>query len=284
MLAAAITAHYQNIPIFHLHGGEVSGSADDLVRHAISKFSHIHFVSSIRSKQHLIAMGEEEWRIIPVGSLRKHDIEQLRQWDQQTKELMSEKYQLHPNKKKILFVMHPDSKAKHSFAEQIDEALSSLENLHDVQIFILGSNSDAGGEVFARRIQQFAQEHQASYFHSIPATDYLFFLSKVDLLMGNSSSGMIEAPFFSLPVINIGQRQRNREQGRNVINVDYDRQKITQAIQGVLTGKGAKDSSQNPSGNPYDLGFMPATEIIQRIEALLKNPEMMNKRMVLNNG
>lgn len=275
MLAAAICAHYQNIGIIHLHGGEMSGSADDAIRHAISKLAHIHFVATKKAKQNLLAFGEEEWRIHPIGSLRKVDIQQFAQLDQKVKQTWQEKYRLNDQQKQILLVMHPDSTDDLPFQQQIDCVLQAISTLPHTQIIMIGANSDAGGEIFNKKLQQFARtQENRLYFHSVPSDEYLFLLANVDLLIGNSSSGIIEAPFFQLPTINIGKRQQNREQGGNVINVDYDENKILRVVQDVLFGNLTVTKE-----NPYDLVAHPEKEMTAIIKTLRNDYSLRKKKM-----
>ncbi len=264
MLAAAIAAHYQNIKVFHLHGGEKSGSADDRVRHAISKLSNYHFAASYQSKEQLARMGEEESCIFVSGSLRKHDVQWLTTLDRTVRDEWVKKYRLTSTQKKLLFVMHPDSKESVSYREQIDIVLKSLDKVKDVQILILGTNSDAGGGIFRERIESFISGHKhVTYIESIPPNEYLFLLSEMDLFIGNSSSGIIEAPFFHLRFISVGSRQQSREQGGNVINVPYDATVIEETIKDTLQQEKQKIE------NPYDVLDSPAEEIVKQLKRWL---------------
>jgi len=264
MIAAAITAHYQNVAIFHLHGGEKSGSADDAIRHAISKLSNYHFVSSLESKKRLVSMGEKELNIVVIGSLRKHDVQNIKKIDHETKQSLSKKLKLSKSKKKILFVMHPDSKENISFSNQINEAFIALKEFREAQIFLLGTNSDAGGEVFHKYIREFVSQHEnATFFDSLPPNEYLFLLSQVNVMVGNSSSGIIEAPFLHLPFINIGNRQKDREHGDNVCHVGYHSSHIKKEIQTALS------SQIKNIKNPYDVVKSPAEEVVKVLEQLL---------------
>ncbi|WP_181348835.1 UDP-N-acetylglucosamine 2-epimerase [Thalassobacillus sp. CUG 92003] len=264
MLAAAISAHYQNIMTFHLHGGEQSGSADDAIRHAISKLSHVHFVSTHQSKQRLIAMGIEGSCIVTTGSLRKHDIvnvtsataEKIKGWKQA--------FKIAEDKQRVLVVMHPDSKESLPFEEQINHVLQALIPFDGLQLFILGSNSDAGGETFTSCIHEMLSYYKdVTYVETLSPDDYLFLLANVDVLIGNSSSGIIEAPFFNLPFINVGNRQKSRERGTHVWDVDYDKRHIHQTLKIVL--------SQSPVqfANPYDVLDSPRDVIVQEIKSRL---------------
>lgn len=266
MLAAAISAHYQNITTFHLHGGEKSGSADDAIRHAISKLANFHFVSTRKSKANLVQMGVEDSTILVTGSLRKHDVMLIKSISKELKLKLIRKKVLSTTNKRVLFVMHPDSKEKVSYQEQIDSVLSGLTMINDVEIIILGTNSDAGGAIFRKAIKEFStQKKNVTFIETLPPDEYLYLLSEVNLLLGNSSSGIIEAPFFNLPFINIGNRQRNREQGGNVINVSYESKIIKETTEKIL-GEGKKQFN-----NPYDIIEQPAKEIVEHIKKWTSN-------------
>lgn len=266
MIAAAIAAHYQNIVTVHLHGGEKSGSADDAIRHAISKLSNFHFVSTNRSKDNLIKMGVEKSSIFVSGSLRKHDVNFIKSIDQDFRKYLKRKYNLSSTKKTVLFVMHPDSKEIISYKEQVDSVITALEGIHNIDIIILGSNSDAGGEVFRKSIKEFSNLNKhVKYFESLPPNEYLFLLSEVHVMIGNSSSGVIEAPFFNLPFLNIGKRQQNREQGSNVYNVPYIITLIEKNLKNII-GEQKKNYD-----NPYDVLESPATEIVRQMKIWMKS-------------
>ncbi|NEW08510.1 UDP-N-acetylglucosamine 2-epimerase (hydrolyzing) [Paenibacillus sp. SYP-B3998] len=262
ILSAAIAAHYQNIGIVHLHGGEQSGSADDAVRHAISKFAHLHFVASLKAKQHLLRLGEADWRIVPIGSLRKQQIERIRNLKDATACLWSEAFGIHSPRSKILLCIHPDSKDPLNYEEQINSVLNALRPYAcESDIYVIGPNSDSGGSLFREKLLAFVNEHPlARYIPSIPDDQFLFLMSNVDLMIGNSSSAIIESPFFHLTAINIGNRQQGRESADNVISIPFDTVAIQQAIHLQLN---TKDSLQ--CANPYDLCENPEREFIEQL-------------------
>ncbi|MED3833341.1 UDP-N-acetylglucosamine 2-epimerase [Peribacillus frigoritolerans] len=259
MLAAAISAHYLNIPIVHFHGGEVSGSADDSIRHAISKLAHIHFVSTEKSYRTLLQFGEEDWRIHLIGSLRKTEINQIKNMSSYERFCLRNHYSIQHNKNLLLVVFHPDSRDSVPVEEQVETLLSSLNSFFKDQFIFIGANSDAGGDFFNRRIKEFCDLNNTftSFYYSIPQEDYLFLLSEANLLLGNSSSGLIEAPFFNLPYVLIGNRQKGRERGSNVLEVPYDENKITSVISHVL------QAEKQMSSNPYDTLKCPETQVIK---------------------
>jgi GDP/UDP-N,N'-diacetylbacillosamine 2-epimerase (hydrolysing) len=282
MLAAAIAAHYQNIGIIHLHGGEISGSADDGIRHCISKLAHLHFVSTYEAKNNLLKMGEEEWRIHPIGSLRKHDIKRIKQLPREKREQLLKKYHLKKEEKKILFVFHPDTKETVPIENQINEVLTGLKKAtKNSKIIIIGSNSDAGGDLFQKKLIAFANQspHHVSYYSSIPSDEYLFLLSQVNILVGNSSSGIIEAPFFQLPFIHIGNRQKLRTHAENVLFIDYHASQIEETIHNLLS-----QYTDKTINNPYDLYESPAKEMLSRLKESIKHPHFLHKKTILPMG
>lgn len=273
MLAAAVAAHYQNIGIIHVHGGEYSGSADDAIRHAISKLAHIHFVATRQSGQNLVNMGEADWRIAAIGSLRKQQISRIKQMDPSARKLLCEKYQLDTPRKKLLVVIHPDSKEPVSYAKQISSVRQALEAFSTVDFFIIGPNSDSGGDLFRRQLIDFSQNRPHShYFSSIPDDEFLFLLDNMDLFVGNSSSGILEAPFFHLPFLSVGNRQNRREQADNVIGVPYDENSIRTEVERLL------QTPRTPVRfNPYDLSDHPELELVNRLHHFVQHPAILQK-------
>lgn len=273
MLAAAIAAHYQNIGIVHLHGGECSGSADDTVRHAISTFAHLHFVSNAEAQHFLVNRGEAHWRVIPVGSLRKTEVQRVYDLPNEERERLITRYDLATAHPKVVVAMHPDSKDPVSFDAQIESVLLALRSMKQTQFIVIGPNSDAGGEVFKERLYSFVQESSLRrYYASVPSSDYLFLLSKADLLVGNSSSGIIEAPFFQLPFVNIGARQKNRTHASNVVHAEYEETNIKEAVFASLYA-----SRKTIVENPYDLCDCPEQEIVHVLKQLSEHPQLLNK-------
>ncbi|WP_245579689.1 UDP-N-acetylglucosamine 2-epimerase [Alteribacter aurantiacus] len=258
MLAAAIASHYQNIPSVHLHGGEQSGSADDNVRHAISKLSMYHFTATEKSKERLIDMGEIGDHVAVSGSLRKHDMEALRL---EKASPLLEQVKGWKKRRLLVLAVHPDSKGKLDFDEQVQRVIEGVVPFQDWSIVCIGPNSDAGGQVFRRHLSGFVKRYKhVHYKETLSSNEYLYLLSQADVLVGNTSSGIIEAPFFSLPFVNVGERQRNRECGQNVIHVDYDGDAIAKAI------KEAASLKLTTKDNPYDVVSSPALFIVEQMK------------------
>ncbi|MGW6436063.1 UDP-N-acetylglucosamine 2-epimerase [Peribacillus butanolivorans] len=264
MLAAAITAHYLNIPIVHFHGGEISGSADDSIRHAITKLAHLHFVSTEKSYRTLLHLGEEDWRIHVIGSLRKTEITQMKNQSIAEIDLFRKKYSIQSNKNLLIVAFHPDSRDPVPVEKQVETLLRSLKPFCHEQLIFIGANSDAGGDLFNQKIKEFCHFNKAatSFYYSIPQEDYLFLLSQANILVGNSSSGLIEAPFFNLPYVLIGNRQKGRERGSNVVETPYNEAQIIEAIKAVLL------TEKRISSNPYDTVKCPETQVIKVLKEM----------------
>lgn len=162
-------------------------------------------------------------------------------------------------------MMHPDTKEQKPYSQQIEVVLKALERYSEINLIFIGPNSDAGGDIFREYMQSYCKQSKwCSYHASIPSDEYLFLLSQVDLLIGNSSSGIIEAPFFHLPFINVGNRQQDRTHGDNVYHVPYRANKIKAKIQEVL-----QSPTKIIKHNPYDIVKAPAHEIVKQLKISL---------------
>lgn len=266
MLAAAIAAHYQNKTVIHLHGGEKSGSADDQVRHAISLFSHIHFVSSHQSRQRLEALIGDGKHVYVTGSLRKSELKRIiNTTELQRKEIIAPLLSTR-NEQILLVLFHPDSKSDCPAQDQIHCLIQALQVFVDKEIIIIGTNSDAGGELFNQQLLEFTKQHPHAQFRtSLGHDQFLFVLQEASVLIGNSSSGIIEAPFFGTPVVNIGTRQKGREKAENIVDVPFNEEQIVEAIKKLLQSKREKSIY-----NPYDVVEHPEDYMIEVIEELIE--------------
>lgn len=226
MLAGAIAATCMNILIAHIHGGETSGSVDEGFRHAISKLAHLHFVATEEARQKLISMGEDPSRIFVVGAPGIDDIfENLI-----SAEEIAKKYNLDLTKPIILLVQHPVVTEVDEAPNQIRETLEAIAELK-FQTVVIYPNADAGGRRMIKVIKEYEERYPfIKAYKSLPRRDYLSLMNVATVMVGNSSSGIIEAPSFGLPVVNIGTRQKGRLRAGNVIDVNYDKNEIKNAI------------------------------------------------------
>jgi GDP/UDP-N,N'-diacetylbacillosamine 2-epimerase (hydrolysing) len=274
MLATAIAGIYMNILVAHLHGGEVSGAVDESVRHAITKLSHIHFPATEESAERIRKLGEDEFRIHVVGAPALDTI--LSETFIPKKEI-GIRFNLDENKTIILVVQHPVTTELDDVERQIRETMDAVVELGE-QAVIIYSNADAGGRKIIEIIEQYRNYTFIRIFKNLRHVDYLSLMRSADVMVGNSSSGIIEAPSFGLPVVNIGTRQIGRQRGQNVIDVDYDKDEIIKAMKVGLYDKDFKYEASKCI-NTYGNGHA-GTKVAEIIESVEITPELLQKKIV----
>ncbi len=265
-LAAAIVGVHLNIPVAHIQGGERSGTVDEILRHAITKFSHMHFVATKESRERIIKLGEDPEYIFLVGS---PSIDSIKNISYPSRKEIMEKYKLDPRKPLVLFSQHPVTTEIGLVTKQIREsikALSYLRKKHKIQILAIYSNNDAGG----KRIVKELKNSDFLVFPHIVFEDYLRLMKVADVLIGNSSAGIHEAPSFGLPTVNIGSRQQYRERGVNIVDVPCDSALILKAIEKCLFDKKFRIKVKKGK-NPYDFGNA-AGKIVDILETVKLPP------------
>ena len=226
VFAGCIAAHNMRIAIAHVQGGDVSGSLDEPVRHAISKLAHIHFPSTAASAARIARMGEEEWRIHVVGDTH---IDQMFLGDVTAEAEVRARYALPVGAPVVLVLQHPDSTEPDHAAAQMAETVAAVTDAGHRAMFVYPC-SDQGFEGIIGEIEKVRDAPGMSVHQNIPAADFQGLQRIATCLVGNSSAGLIEAPYFGLPAINVGARQRGRERAANVQDVPYDRAAIAAAI------------------------------------------------------
>lgn len=273
MLAGAITGAYMNIPIAHIHGGDVSSTIDEPARHAITKLSHIHFPATQKSAERVIKMGEEKWRVHIVGAPALDSIlsEKLIK-----PERIAKKYNLDLSKPIVLMVQHPVTTECDEATKQIRDTLNAIVELK-YQTILIYPNADAGGRRMITVIKEYDKYQFIQTFKSIPREDYLSLMKIVSVMIGNSSSGIIEAASFHLPVVNIGTRQYGRECAGNTIDVDYNKNEIIRAIKKGLYDEEFRAKVKRCK-NPYGDGK--ASERIVNVLSEIKiDKKLLQKRL-----
>jgi UDP-N-acetylglucosamine 2-epimerase (non-hydrolysing)/GDP/UDP-N,N'-diacetylbacillosamine 2-epimerase (hydrolysing) len=232
-LAAAIAATYLKVPIAHIHGGDLSGNVDEPVRHAISKLSHIHFAACQDSANRLAKLGEEEWRIHTTGA---PGVDNILSYPIKSKERLQEKYGVSLKQEYALLVQHSIPYKAEFAADQLSKTIQALKEFN-IKVIAIFPNSDAGGNQIIQILEELRNDTQFTIFKTLPVEDYLSVLKYCTLMIGNSSSGIIEASSFKIPVINVGDRQQGRLRAENVIDVPVNKKRIREAIDIILKGE-----------------------------------------------
>jgi UDP-hydrolysing UDP-N-acetyl-D-glucosamine 2-epimerase len=263
MLAPAVVALALRIPIAHIEGGEVSeGAIDDAVRNALTKMSHIHFTSTQTARQRVIDMGEEEWRVHRAGA---PSLDHLRRRPLLTRAEVEARLRVDLSSPTLLVAYHPVTLDRDTI-EGANALFAALGNLSD-QILFCYPNADAGSRRLIARTEDFLKlRGRGAIFKNLDAVTYWSLLRQVNLLIGNSSSGIMESASFKLPTVNIGTRQQGRERAKNVLDAAGDETSILKAI-GLARATEFRQSLKDLV-NPYGEGR--ASEKI--VEVLTKVP------------
>ena len=244
IFAVAAAAAMSRVPILHLHGGEATfANTDEFLRHSITKMSLYHFASTEAYRQRIIQMGEAPDRVFYLGAL---GAENALLFDESRIDPM-----FHTLAKKdfLLVLFHPETLTDEAPERQTAELLAALDEIHVLPVF-LGTNADAGGKVIRRMIRDFVDgKPEARYYEDLSSDAYHYLLKNALCLVGNSSSGLIEAPSLKTLTVNIGHRQDGRIRGKSVIDVSCQRDEIASAIRRVTSGREVF-SFENPYYRP----------------------------------
>ena len=239
-LPIALVSSYMNIPIAHVEGGEVSGSVDESIRHAITKLSHVHFPATAEAAERIERMGEAHETIFPVGATSLDvicglDLEAIDPlMDAQHVAGVGSVVDL--NQPYLVVIQHPVTTEYAENWRHMRETIKAIDHLKMNTIWIW-PNMDAGSDGVSKAIRQFREEERPEYVHffkSLPIEKFAPLVNNSQCIVGNSSSGIREAGFMGVPCVNIGSRQSGRERCRNTLDVGYDRQEIIRAIQKQL--------------------------------------------------
>jgi UDP-N-acetylglucosamine 2-epimerase (non-hydrolysing)/GDP/UDP-N,N'-diacetylbacillosamine 2-epimerase (hydrolysing) len=250
MLAPAAVALTLRIPIAHIEGGEISeGAIDDAVRNALTKMSHIHFTSTEGARARVVAMGEEPWRVHRPGA---PSLDHLRRSRLLSVHELEERLTIGLRRRTVVVAYHPVTIVRDT-TQEADSLFAALEGL-DAQILFCYPNSDAGSHAQMQRTRAFlATRSDARVYVNLDAVIYWSLLGHVALLIGNSSSGIMEAASFALPVVNVGFRQKGRERARNVIDAEPEAKAIIDAIARAMSSefRASLAGMTNPYGDGH---------------------------------
>ena len=227
--AAAIIGAHTNIVVAHVEGGEVTGTIDDSIRHATTKFAHIHFTSNQDASNRLIKMGEMPNYVFTVGNTSLDGIKKLKKI---SKHDLEKKYGLNLNKPLVIILQHTVTSEIETIKENILQTIDAVKELN-IQAIIIYGNADAGSQKITKVIKNL----KIKQYMTIPYQDYIGLLKHASALVGNSSSGIIEAPFLHVPSINVGTRQDGRLRAESIIDVKYNKNEIKKAIKKAIEDK-----------------------------------------------
>jgi UDP-hydrolysing UDP-N-acetyl-D-glucosamine 2-epimerase len=252
ILAACQAALIANIPIAHLHGGETTeGAFDEAIRHSITKMAHLHFVAAEPYRKRVIQLGEAPDRVFNFGAPGLDHIQKSRLYDQDEFE-KSINFPL--GKTNFLITYHPVTLQNQPTAYAIEQLLLALDNFPQVHIIFTGQNSDPDGKIIEEKILQYIKKnsHRCIFFKSLGQVRYLSAIKNVNVVIGNSSSGLSEVPVFKKPTVNIGDRQKGRIQATSVIDCEENYTSIWNAINLALSE--AFKEKLKIANSPYGYG------------------------------
>ncbi len=273
MHAAALAALPFKIPVAHIHGGELTeGAIDDALRHSITKMSHLHFVATDAYKERVIRMGEEPWRVTVTGS---PGLDNLRAMDFLSRKELEERYGLRLSDSFLLVTYHPVTLEHEQTEAQVKELLRALDEGAMTTVFTY-----PGADTASRRIIRMIEDHTArnkaaQIVVNLGTQGYFSMMRQAAAMVGNSSSGIVEAPSFKLPVVNIGNRQRGRVRAKNVIDVGYGHEQIQAGLRRALQPEFR--ASLADLVNPYGDGHA-SEKIVDRLRAVKIDDALLVKR------
>lgn len=251
IFVGAFAALLHRVPIAHIHGGEITeGAFDDAIRHSITKMSHLHFVATETYRERVIQMGEMPKTVFNVGGM---GIDAIKHTSLYKKTYLEKKLNFRFNKKNLLITFHPVTLEKNSSKKFIVELLGALRTLQETKLIFTLPNSDVESDIIFNQILKFSKTNKNTViFKSVGQKNYFSLLNQVDGVIGNSSSGLLEAPSFQLGTVNIGARQEGRIKASSVIDCDPNSDEILNAIQTLYTEKFQKKLTS--CINPYGRG------------------------------
>ena len=251
IFSAASVATILKIPIAHLHGGETTeGAFDESFRHSITKMSHLHFVSMLDYRHRVIQLGEYPDRVFNVGAIGIDNIKRLSLLSRKDTE---ESIGFSLGKRNLLITFHPETLEKSTSKEQFSNLLGALEELEKTNLFFTKTNADTDSRVINKMIDKYVKNHsdKAIAYTSLGQLRYLSVMKHMDGIVGNSSSGLLEAPSFKIGTVNIGDRQRGRIRSESVVDCDSSMESILSSIRKIYSHsfKEKLISIENPYGN-----------------------------------
>lgn len=270
-LMAAIAGAHMNVPVAHVQAGEVSGNIDGLTRHAIARYAHLHFAANDDAGDRLKKSGEQDFRVHVVGAPQ---LDEFLEGDYATEAEVTDRFHLCMDRPFLLLAQHPVTEQVHLAAHQMETTLRALDLLQ-MQTVLIYPNNDAGSGALRTKID----EYRRPWLHverNVSRRLYAGLMRGAAVMVGNSSSGLIEAPSFGLPAVNIGRRQEGRYQGPNVVNVDHDVDAIVSAVRRAMCPSFREALRGEP--NPYGDGLA-SSRIVDLLATLPIDERLLFKAM-----
>ncbi len=262
-LAACVTATYLNVPIAHIQAGDKSGHVDDIARAAIAKMAHIHFASCTDSAKRLKKWGEQNNRIFNVGAPQLDDISKF-----------LKKKRIPQKKKSIIIIFHPVLDEISEYKKNITNLFKSILKF-DYNYRWIYPNNDFGYKILIKFFRSYNARKKVQIIKNLDRDEFLDLMHNSDAMIGNSSSGIIEAPSFKLPVINIGNRQHMRPQAKNIVNSSYNEKDITKKIKLIFNNKNFVKKNKTTNNLYYKKNS--SEQILKILKKLKKKDELFKK-------
>lgn len=260
LLCPAISSLFLGYPIAHIHGGEITeGAIDDTIRHILTKLSHLHFVATDQNKTRVQQMGEMPETVFCVGGL---GVDAISHMNLLSKIEVEKRLNITFNKKNLLVTYHPVTNNRMNELNEFQNLLSVLEEIQDVLIIFTLPNADQGNKILISELQKYVRKNQnCKLFSSLGQLNYFSCLQYVDAVVGNSSSGLLEAPSFKIATVNIGERQKGRPLASSVIQSGSSKEEIRKSIDYIFSKSFINQANQVE--NPY--GKSGATDAILEV-------------------
>ncbi len=270
MLSVAVAAAMQRVPILHIHGGEATfGNYDEFIRHAITKMSIYHFTTTDEYRNRVIQLGEAPERVFCLGALGAENCMYIEEGNVPDiiKALSGKKY--------FVILFHPETLTNVDTLAQVQELLTAIEAIQEYSFVFIGSNADTHSDVIREYVERFVEENQnAVYFENLHTDAYHYLLKNAICLLGNSSSGIIEAPSLGIYTINIGDRQKGRVRGNSIIDVRCNALEISAAMRKVLEiYRTVKPENPYYKGNSARLYYETLKKLVDRLEHDTREPK-----------
>ena len=272
MYSSALAALPFKIPIAHIHGGEVTrGAIDEALRHGMTKFSHLHFVATKEYARRVMQLGEEPWRVFVTGAPGLDNLSSIEPMD---RDQLERRIDLCLEEPPLLVTYHPVTLEYEQTEWQMTELLAALEEFQMPMVFTL-PNADTSGRIVRDSIRKFLERHpRATMVDNLGTEAYFSLMRLAQAMLGNSSSGIIEAASFGLPVVNIGSRQKGRIKGDNVIDVGYCREAIVECLKRSISPEFRR--GLHGMVNPYGCG-QAADKIVERLSHVELDDRLIKK-------